>query len=378
MNRSSRDTAKKERRKERRNSLLESGKLSPNEQVIILQGEIKALKAQIRDKIAEEFDATTVKQKIFDIASGEINQPTWLVQSRKNSNSSLGIPTIFASDWHYGEKVFSQQIGYVNSFDLAIADKRIEALVNNSINVLFNYLSNPKYDGLVFPLGGDMFSGDIHDELTKSNEAGMFKLLLRLAGRLSWAINVFADKFGKVYVPVVVGNHGRTSRKPVFKNRAEENYDWLLGCILAREFKNDKRVHFEITEGTDISYSIYGHKYLLTHGDQFSGGDSIIGAIGTVARGDSKKRNREAQINKPYDTLICGHFHQLVVTKKAIVNGSLKGYDEYAAIHNFPFERPQQAMWLTHPEHGITFNMPIFLEEAKKRVYKLPVEFNRV
>ena len=223
-----------------------------------------------------------------------------------------------------------------------------------------------------------MFSGDIHDELTKSNEAGMFKLLLRLAGRLSWAINVFADKFGKVYVPVVVGNHGRTSRKPVFKNRAEENYDWLLGCILAREFKNDKRVHFEITEGTDISYSIYGHKYLLTHGDQFSGGDSIIGAIGTVARGDSKKRNREAQINKPYDTLICGHFHQLVVTKKAIVNGSLKGYDEYAAIHNFPFERPQQAMWLTHPEHGITFNMPIFLEEAKKRVYKLPVEFNRV
>ena len=378
MNRSSRDTAKKESRNKRRNSLLESGKLSPNEQVIVLQGEVKALKAQLRDKIAEEYDATTVKQKIFDIASGEISQPSWLVQPRKSADSSLGIPTIFASDWHYGEKVFSQQIGYVNSFDLAIADKRIEALVNNSINVLFNYLSNPKYDGLVFPLGGDMFSGDIHDELTKSNEAGMFKLLLRLAGRLSWAINVFADKFGKVYVPVVVGNHGRTSRKPVFKNRAEENYDWLLGCILAREFKNDKRVHFEITEGTDISYSIYGHKYLLTHGDQFSGGDSIIGAIGTVARGDSKKRNREAQINKPYDTLICGHFHQLVVTKKAIVNGSLKGYDEYAAIHNFPFERPQQAMWLTHPEHGITFNMPIFLEEAKKRVYKLPVEFNRV
>jgi len=375
MSRSAKDSKKKEYRSRRRQSLLESGKLSPEEQIVVLQGEIKSLKAQVRDKIAEEFDATIVKQKIFELSSGEIHQPNWLVQPRKSSSSSLGIPTIFASDWHYGEKVFSQQIGYVNSFDLNIADKRIEALVNNSINILFNYLSNPKYDGLVFPLGGDMFSGDIHDELSRTNEATMFKLLLRLAGRISWAINSFADKFGKVYVPVVVGNHGRTSRKPVFKNRAEENYDWLLGCILAREFKNDKRVHFEVTEGTDISYSIYGHKYLLTHGDQFSGGDSIIGAIGTVARGDSKKRNREAQINKPYDTLICGHFHQLVVTKKAIINGSLKGYDEYASQHNFPFERPQQAMWLTHPEHGITFNMPIFLEEAKKRVYKLPVEF---
>ena len=376
MNRSAKDTAKKEMRRKRRESLLSSGKLSEQEQILVLQGEIKALKAQIRDKVAEEYDATVVKRKIFELSTGEINRPTWLVQPRKSESSSLGIPTIFASDWHYGEKVFSQQIGYVNSFDLNIADKRIEALVNNSINVLFNYLSNPKYDGLVFPLGGDMFSGDIHDELSKTNEATMFKLLLRLAGRLSWAINTFADKFGKVYVPVVAGNHGRTSRKPVFKNRAEENYDWLLGCILAREFKNDKRVQFEITEGTDISYSIYGHKYLLTHGDQFSGGDSIIGTSGTVARGDSKKRNRESQINKPYDTLICGHFHQLVVTKKAIINGSLKGYDEYASQHNFPFERPQQAMWLTHPEHGITFNMPIFLEETKKRVYKLPVEFN--
>ena len=145
--------------------------------------------------------------------------------------------------------------------------------------------------------------------------------------------------------------------------------------MLAREFANDKRVTVLVSDGTDVNYSIYGHKYLLTHGDQFSGGDSIIGAIGPVTRGDSKKRNRESQIGRPYDTLICGHFHQLVIMKKIIINGSLKGYDEYAYAHNFPFEQPQQAMWLTHPEHGITFNMPIFTERTKKDGKHKPLEF---
>jgi hypothetical protein len=32
-------------------------------------------------------------------------------------------------------------------------------------------------------------------------------------------------------------------------------------------------------------------------------------------------------------------------------------------------------MWLTHPEHGITFNMPIFVDKAEKKEYNKPLEF---
>jgi predicted phosphodiesterase len=375
MSRSNRDTAKKEARRKQRELLLSNTSLSNEDKVHILNAEIKSLKGQIRESVADQMSAAQIKSTIFEIASGEIDPPKWLLQSRKPSSKTLGIPTIFASDWHYGEKVFPAQIEYCNDYNLEIADRRIQNLVNNSIDILFNHLSNPHYEGLVFPLGGDMFSGDIHEELAKTNELPMFPTLLRLTGRLVWAIKVYADKFGKVFVPVVAGNHGRTTRKPTHKNRAFDNFDWMLGCMLAREFANDKRVTVVVSDGTDINYSIYGHKYLLTHGDQFSGGDSIIGAIGPVTRGDSKKRNRESQIGRPYDTMICGHFHQLVVMKKIVINGSLKGYDEYAYAHNFPFERPQQAMWLTHPEHGITFNMPIFVEESKRKGNHKPLEF---
>ena len=47
---------------------------------------------------------------------------------------------------------------------------------------------------------------------------------------------------------------------------------------------------------------------------------------------------------------------------RMFVGGSLKGYDEYANANNFEFERPTQALWLTHGEHGITIKMPVYLE----------------
>jgi len=56
--------------------------------------------------------------------------------------------------------------------------------------------------------------------------------------------------------------------------------------------------------------------------------------------------------------------------RRLIVNGSLKGYDEYAYANNFPFEEPQQGMWLTHPENGITIPMPVRVDKHKQSARK--------
>jgi hypothetical protein len=45
------------------------------------------------------------------------------------------------------------------------------------------------------------------------------------------------------------------------------------------------------------------------------------------------------------------------------VNGSLKGYDEYAKDGGFGFERPQQALFFVTPEHGIVQRLPVFAEK---------------
>jgi hypothetical protein len=67
-----------------------------------------------------------------------------------------------------------------------------------------------------------------------------------------------------------------------------------------------------------------------------------------------------------YDTLLLDHWHQLIQLQRLIVNGSLKGYDEYANHGNFGVEPPRQALWLTHPEHGITFPMPVMVEPKRR------------
>jgi hypothetical protein len=69
-----------------------------------------------------------------------------------------------------------------------------------------------------------------------------------------------------------------------------------------------------------------------------------------------------------YDTLIMGHFHQYMHLTRLIVNGSLKGYDEYVYNNNFPFEKPQQALWLTHPKYGITYRMPVYVDKGRKPI----------
>lgn len=76
----------------------------------------------------------------------------------------------------------------------------------------------------------------------------------------------------------------------------------------------------------------------------------------------------EAQVTNlgsGYDTLLLGHFHRLMQLRSVIVNGSIKGFDEYAKRENFPWDPPQQALWITHPERGITLQMPVHLDRNK-------------
>jgi hypothetical protein len=178
-------------------------------------------------------------------------------------------------------------------------------------------------------------------------------------------IALLADEFGKVHIPVVVGNHGRTTRKPRMKFRARSNFDWFFAKALQRIFAQDKRVTFDISESADCLTDCYGLKVMLTHGDQATGGSGIGGIWPPIMRLNARKRQRQEAVGRGYDLLIMGHWHSLVFGPDFIVNGSLKGQDEYAFIGNFGFEPPRQASWLMVPEHGVTWTAPIFSQDRK-------------
>lgn len=334
-----------------------------------LRNKVSTLEKELRFAARETLDTEYVKTKIIGLSKNLAvsEPPDWALRPESSAFFGPGVPTLFCSDLHWGEVVDPKQIGGVNRYNVAIANERLRAMVEVAIDLLHNHLKLPQYPGIVFALGGDMVTGDIHEELSATNEAEIMPVVLDLWGALVWCIERLADKFGRVFVPCVTGNHGRNTHKIRAKGRAYTNFDWLLYQFLAKRFEADDRVTFLIPDGSDAYYSVLGHRYLLTHGDQFRGGDGMIGALGPIIRGDHRKRSRNAQIDMEYDTMLCGHWHQLIQIERLIVNGSLKGYDEYAYSNNFPFEPPRQALWITHPEHGITFRAPVDVDRKTRR-----------
>lgn len=332
-----------------------------------LKYRVEQLEAELRQAQAQSADAAAIKAIIGATAekAAEAKPPAWVAQ-KAAAPSSPGVPTLFLSDLHWGEVVHPSQINGVNTYSLTIAQKRLADTVNAAAKLARIISPKMDYPGIVIPLGGDMVSGNIHEELAATNEINTIPTVLDLWKHLASAIAFMADTFGAVFLPCVSGNHGRDTRKTWAKDRHHTSFDWMLYQILAKHFAEDKRVTFLIPDGSDANYSIYNTRYLLSHGDQFKGGDGMIGPLGPITRGDHKKRSRNSQIDLSYDVMLIGHFHTYMHLSSLIVNGSLKGYDEYAYQGNFKFEPPQQALWITHPTYGPTFRMPVYCERTNR------------
>ena len=340
------------------------------EQKILYDMQISDLKKQVKELALDNITAEQIRKTVFKLHNRTAKPPKWL---RKNSpaHGAPGVPTLFLSDLHWGEVVNPDEVNGLNKYDRSIAKARLKSTIESTIDLCTNHMVNPKYPGIVLCLGGDMISGHIHEELTETNDGTNIEHVLELFDHLTWAIDSLADVFGKVFVPCAFGNHGRMFRQYRHKQAAATSFDWMLYTMLEKHYTNakDKRVQFQINYGFDSYYKIYDVNYLLTHGDRLGvkGGSGVVGMLGPISRGVAKVKAEYATHKKPIDYVIMGHWHQYLSLKGIIVNGSLKGYDEYAMSNRFSYEEPRQALWFTHPKYGITFQLPVISEQALDR-----------
>lgn len=327
---------------------------------------IAGLRKELEDARTEAHTADVLREYLgtAKLAVDQLELPKWV--SAPKTAKAPGVPKVMLSDLHWGESVRKAQIGGVNEFNLAIARNRLRAVFDGAIHLCRILSPEMQYPGIVIPLGGDMVSGNIHDELAATNDLNTMPTLLDLYKQLVPGIRLMADTFGNVFLPCVSGNHDRDTKKIWNKDRNQTSFGWLLYQFLALAFAEDKRVTFYIPDGSDALYRVYNTRYNLTHGDQFRGGDGIIGPLGPITRGEQKKNARASQVGQDYDVMEFGHFHQRLLSARLRGNGSLKGYDEYAAANNFKFERPSQNWTMTHPDHGITFDAPLYCDTVRK------------
>jgi hypothetical protein len=350
--------------------MVETIRLDEKERVK-LRDEIGRLRRELTKAHRHALSTEHVREAIFGLAEMHPTAPDWPATARI-SKGGPGIPQTLWSDWHWGEVVKRDQVGGVNAFNLTIAAQRARRLVETIIDLAFNHQVNPQYPGIVVALGGDMITGEIHPELTETNEAPIPPTLMDLLEALIWCFDRLLEKFPRIFVPCVVGNHGRMTIKPRAKNVVHTSFEWMLYTMLERHYRHDKRIRFLVSDDIHAHYRVAGCRVLLTHGDRngVKGGDGFIGPIGPIIRGRGKVALAEVQVGRDFDLLIEGHWHYYLAHTEAglIVNGALIGYSEYARnMLSVPFQRPIQAMWYTHPEIGITKAEPIYLEQLPKR-----------
>lgn len=324
----------------------------------------RVLRATVAEQ-AEELKRLNQHLGLYEsLNAAKMAPPQWL-RTKSKSTAHRAIPSFVLSDVHRDEVVKPEQIDGLNKHNAAISDLRVRKGFEGCVRVCRDYIKGMDYEGIQLFLPGDMISGSIHEELKETNEMTVAESVVGAVEPLEAGINLLAKEFGKVHVTCVVGNHGRTTRKPIAKNRAQDNMDWLIYKITEREMRGRRDVTMDISEGADAYVQLYGTRYVLTHGDQFRGGGGIAGILSPLLLGSHRKTRRAATAGKPYDVMVFGHFHQSLwfPTKGLIGCGCVVGYDEYAFVNNMEPEPPQCALWLTSPEHGITLNAPVFVQD---------------
>ncbi len=71
-----------------------------------------------------------------------------------------------------------------------------------------------------------------------------------------------------------------------------------------------------------------------------------------------------------FDAIILGHFHNVGMVDRSnvelIVNGSMKGPDEFAIGALFQGSKPKQLFMGVHPKIGLSFRYPMVLHDAPR------------
>lgn len=326
--------------------------------------EMESLRRQLREAQADSSMQEWARSIILetDKRAQACRPAIWTSEPQTGPRVSAGIPTLLLSDLHWGEVVRANEVDGVNEYNTEIARRRLRRVIEKTCDLLRHHVVGD-YPGVVLCLGGDLISGAIHDELEQTNDGTVMQQALDLFEHIQAAILRLADEFGKVHLPCVTGNHGRSNRKWQAKRRATLSYEWLVYQFLQRAFADDERITWNIPDGPDADFDLLGTAYRLTHGDTFKSGDSIIGPLGPITRGTLKRSRMAAAMHRPFDHLLLGHWHTLLWGANQITNGSLKGFDEFAMSLSITPEAPAQALWLTNEKHGRTIQMPVYASD---------------
>jgi len=321
-------------------------------EVEILRQRVTELEGERRrERKGEVFDERIAAAVENAIATREPKYSPRSIPKSQRSGSKHEFVLLF-SDLHAGEVVSREETNGINAYDWAIMLKRLDKIRQ----ALFSYQDNRPYpiERLHIAALGDQLSGDIHDELVATNEIPLAEATVQLGLDTAEWIESLTERFRKITFSGVVGNHPRAHKKPWAK-QGYDNADWTSYNVTRLALRGNKTISFDIPKASQHPITVAGKRILLWHGD---GVRSTMPGVpwGGIMRRVNVLESQYASAGLAIDHFACGHFHQgnVVDGGRILMNGSVKGVDEYS-LKAFGGGRPPQQLLLTfHPRNGLT------------------------
>ena len=319
----------------------------------LLQARVKELEKQVRkDRKEHVFDERVTQAVEASIMKAKPNYSPRAIPKSKRK----GTQHEFVLDWsdlHAGEVVSLEETGGINEYNWEVMMKRHDTLRR----ALFSYQDNRPYPVkklYLFALG-DMLSGNIHAELEATNEIPMAEATVQLGVDGAQWIESLLERFEEIEVHGVVGNHPRAHKKPWFK-QGYDNADWTAYHVMSQILRNNDRIKFDIPKASQHRVMVQGKfPNLIFHGDGIPSGYQGV-PWGGVMRRVAQLRNQYQQAGQPVEYFHCGHFHtaNTVEQGRIILNGSIKGVDEFSIKRFGGGQPPVQVLSTFHPTRGLT------------------------
>ncbi len=271
-----------------------------------------------------------------------------------NENDLEGI--LLLSDLHIGEVVNLS----INKFNINIAIRRMEILADKVISKIKQLKLNRLW---IFALG-DIVTGGIHDELLKTNEMHEVDQTIIASNLIALFLRDIASHISEIKFIGIVGNHGRLTKKYEYKN-ITNSFDYLTYKLVEIYLSNQKNIEFVIPKEKQVIVEVKKYNFLLSHGDTIKGWNGI--PFYGIERYSSNVRRVYNNLDTFIHCIVHGHFHvpyfQINSGKDCkIINGSLKGVDEYT-LNKSMYSEACQVLFTTSSTNLVEDVFIIWLKE---------------
>jgi len=346
----------------------------------------KLYEKSIKDSVRSEILIDTIRRytsPLDKVKKFPIRKPSG--KKKGKAKQSMVAPL---TDTHVGDYVTKDQMVGLNSYDIELFSRRIWGWANQVLSLAEYRRNICEVDELVIPMLGDMISGDIHDELARTNVDNCMMQMMYGAKIIGQALMFLAPHFDEIRVPCVVGNHGRMTRKIPSKDKYQD-WDYMLYQWIAVFCANQKNIKFEIPKSFAHVVSVAGRDLLMMHGDSISGG----GATASIQRAITSLRavlqyktqiitDDAFNVSEKFDDVLLGHFHRVdeidIGTGSLHICGTTKGGDEFVFSRLHVITKPKHIVLYYHPKYGQVGKEVIYLDRFDEEPSEFELELPEV